>query len=399
MEIMLVTSQHLDNAFAKLHKYTTFAARNYTTRPEVLDNVSPVLRRALQLLKTNRSDLFEDTLSVLSSTRSSAIANMFIEALTRGSDPGKGGKGAGASGNDPNAAAARPIELHAHDPIRYVGDILAWVHQAMASEREFLESLFGLKESGRRVGAARPALDATTAPQTPDLNASVISDEARLRALLDKNLEGCGRPLRIRIQQTIKSHSLISAITTYQIFQLLQFYRVLMRKTMGAEAQLCKILSELSEYANKAFFDTLEDQGQSITRTVTAPGLDLKPPVAIRDAMSTLKEILQVYKQSLLDEEDRSELDDISPILETAIAPVEELVQSMKALKQQESERLIFECNCTVFVQHTLEPFATVAEKRMQVLDANAKSVVEQLTSLHVSSLLRAASHKLTINL
>lgn len=385
MEIMLVTSQHLDNAFAKLHKYTTFAARNYTTRPEELDNVSPVLRRSLQLLKTNRSDLFEDTLSVLSTTRSSAIANMFIEALTRGTDCSKNGR---TGGKESSAAAARPIELHAHDPIRYVGDILAWVHQAMASEREFLESLFGLKESGRLVGAARPALQTPFLPKPPDLN-SAVSDEARLRALLDKNLEACGRPLRIRIQQTIKSHSLISAITTYQILQLLQFYRVLMRKTMGADALLCKILSELADYANKAFFDTLEDQGQSILRAVTAPGLDLKPPVAVRDVMSTLKEILQVYQQSLLDEEDRSELDDIEPILEMALAPVTELVQAMKALKQQESEKLIFDCNCTVFVQHTLEPFAAVAEKRMQLLDAAAKSVVEQLTSLHVGGSLR----------
>ena len=374
-----MTSQYLDTAFGKLHKYTTFAARNYTTRPEVLDNVSPVLRRALQLLKVNRSDLFEDTLNVLSSTRSSAIANMFIEALTRGT-----GSKSGRGGKDANTATTRPIELHAHDPIRYVGDILAWVHQAMASEREFLESLFGLKESGRIVGAARPVLQTPTIPQTPELNVT-ISDEARLRALLDKNLEACGRPLRIRIQQTIKSHSLISAITTYQIFQLLQFYRVLMRKTMGQDALLCKILSELAEYANKAFFDTLEDQGQLILRAVTAPGMDLKPPVAVRDAMSTLKEILQVYKQSLLDEEDRSELDDIEPILETAISPVNELVQAMKILKQQENERLIFECNCTVFVQHTLEPFATVAENRMQLLDTSTKTVVEQLTSLHVS--------------
>ncbi|KAF5335710.1 hypothetical protein D9611_009742 [Ephemerocybe angulata] len=32
----------------------------------------------------------------------------------------------------------RPIELHAHDPIRYVGDMLAWVHQSIAAEREIL---------------------------------------------------------------------------------------------------------------------------------------------------------------------------------------------------------------------------------------------------------------------
>lgn len=344
---MLVTSQYLDSAFAKLHKYTTFAARNYTTRPEELDNVSPTLQKALQLLKSNRSDLFEDTLSVLSNTRSSAISNMFIEALTRGTDTLGSGKG-----KEAHSSSARPIELHAHDPIRYVGDILAWVHQAMASEREFLESLFDMKESGRRVGAARPSLSSAEAPAStlPQLN-DQPSDEARLRSLLDKNLEACGRPLKIRIQQTIKSHSMISSITTYQIFQLLQFYRVLMRKTMGGEALLCKILSELAQYSNQAFFDTLEDQGRSLVQTVTQPGMDLKPPATIKDSMSTLREIMLVHKQSLLDEEDRSELDEFDNVLEAALGPVLQLVESMKKLKQQESEQLIFECNCVGYVQ------------------------------------------------
>lgn len=49
----------------------------------------------------------------------------------------------------------RPIELHAHDPMRYVGDMLAWVHQSIAAEREFLESLFGIKSDGRMVGSVR----------------------------------------------------------------------------------------------------------------------------------------------------------------------------------------------------------------------------------------------------
>lgn len=37
----------------------------------------------------------------------------------------------------------RPIEMQAHDPVRYVGDMLAWTHQAIASEREFLHNLLG----------------------------------------------------------------------------------------------------------------------------------------------------------------------------------------------------------------------------------------------------------------
>ena len=62
-----------------------------------------------------------------------------MDALTRG---GPGG-------------LPRPIELHAHDPLRYAGDMLAWVHQAIAAEREFLESLFGVRGDMRMVGSVR----------------------------------------------------------------------------------------------------------------------------------------------------------------------------------------------------------------------------------------------------
>ena len=35
----------------------------------------------------------------------------------------------------------KPIEIHAHDPLRYVGDMLAWIHQALASESESIHGL------------------------------------------------------------------------------------------------------------------------------------------------------------------------------------------------------------------------------------------------------------------
>ena len=143
-----------------------------------------------------------DVCDLLASSRSSALLSLFLTALTRG-------------GPAPSYLP-RPIEIHAHDPLRYVGDMLAWIHQAMAGEREFLEasnrndgcvigsntcplqSLFGLKDE-RMVGSVRPALAAKSLDETEDvLVVSDRSDEARIRSLLDRNLEGCGRPLKVR---------------------------------------------------------------------------------------------------------------------------------------------------------------------------------------------------------
>ena len=78
-------------------------------------------------------------MTFLSEARQATVLSSFITALTRG----------GPSGYP------CPIELHAHDPLRYVGDMLAWVHQSIAAEREFLESLFRLKGDGRMVGSIR----------------------------------------------------------------------------------------------------------------------------------------------------------------------------------------------------------------------------------------------------
>jgi hypothetical protein len=105
-----------------------------------------------------------DALNLLTSTRQSFLLQSFIEALTRGGPNG----------------LPRPIELHAHDPTRYVGDMLA-------GEREFLDSLFGVTSLRRRmVGEAR------------DMSGEASEEEVLARGCLDKALEGLARPLKVR---------------------------------------------------------------------------------------------------------------------------------------------------------------------------------------------------------
>lgn len=50
----------------------------------------------------------------------------FIDALTLGE----------GFGGTPN-----PIEMHANDPKRYIGDMLAWLHQAVPVEKENILTL------------------------------------------------------------------------------------------------------------------------------------------------------------------------------------------------------------------------------------------------------------------
>lgn len=163
--------------------------------------------------------LSREALQVLSQTRQATLLSAFMDALTRG---GPGG-------------LPRPIELHAHDPLRYVGDMLAWVHQAIAAEREFLESLFGVRGARRMVGAVREF--------------GATEEEQWMSELMDGAVRGLCGPLRVRVQQTVQSQE--SSITSYKIANLLGFYMLTMQRTVGREALLAKTLEE---YVCFAFF-------------------------------------------------------------------------------------------------------------------------------------------------
>ncbi len=60
--------------------------------------------------------------------------------------------------------------------------MLAWIHQTTASEHEFLEGLFGVKDRRRMVGAVREAGG---------------EEEGMVRESLDKDMEGLSRPLKV----------------------------------------------------------------------------------------------------------------------------------------------------------------------------------------------------------
>lgn len=134
--------------------------------------------------------------------------------------------------------------------------MLAWVHQAMAGEHELLESLFDLRSHGnRRVGETRvfspraasfPSSATGDGLYTPkgmdEVEAAAKADRDRVRRMLDRNLEGCARPLRVRVNQTIRSQE--GSIVTYQLATLLHFYKLTMDRSIGADALLSRTLSE-----------------------------------------------------------------------------------------------------------------------------------------------------------
>ncbi|PIN02091.1 hypothetical protein CDL12_25398 [Handroanthus impetiginosus] len=206
--------------------------------------------------------------------RHNALFRRFISALTRG---GPGG-------------LPRPIEVHAHDPLRYVGDMLGWLHQALASERELVLALLD------------PDSTVDTGPIAQRFSKISENDvgktEADLTFVLDRIFEGVCRPFKVRVEQVLQSQP--NLIISYKLSNTLEFYSHTISDLLGRETALCNTLWALKDAAQKTFFDILKTRGEKLLRYPPLVAVDLSPPPALREGVSLLLEIIETYDSMMV---------------------------------------------------------------------------------------------------
>ena len=105
--------------------------------------------------------------------------------------------------------------------------MLAWVHQTIAAEREFLEALLSIDTGSRMPGAVR---------------APAHADDEWLGELMDAAVAGLCGPLRARVLQTVRAQE--SGLNAYKVSRLLHFYALTMARTLGSRALLATTLKE-----------------------------------------------------------------------------------------------------------------------------------------------------------
>ncbi|WFD43791.1 Golgi transport complex subunit 6 [Malassezia psittaci] len=254
----------LDTAYRRVAKY---ASSNLRRLPIEGAEGSDTLRDALGRL-AHREDLFRSVLFSFAESRNIQIPGAFEKAMTVGQS---------ATGH-----SARPIELHAHDASRYVSDMLAWVHQLLANERDLIASLLcrltprdeplsnasSTPQRRRRIGERHPGIDTSVdwsdtgpllRPGCTTLEGPVF--DSLIRKILDSNIVGCCHPLKTRVLQTL--HSLSDSFVILQLISLLCFYRSTMQNTMGSRTKLNDTLQQLVDAAELAFTRSLQAYASS----------------------------------------------------------------------------------------------------------------------------------------
>ncbi|KAK3827554.1 MAG: oligomeric Golgi complex subunit 6 [Benniella sp.] len=328
LEIMEKMRTYRNISYGKLYQWMQNECRTMS-RPDGLMEVREVAKRAIQALKQD-DQYFRPILEELVHVRRNAILRAFIDALTRG---GPGG-------------TPRPIELHAHDPLRYIGDMLAWLHQTVASEREFLESLLSSEKRKPDRGQAK-----ITFPKASPLRLveSEVSDAEIVNSLLDKNMEGTARPLKSRVEQVLVSQA--NAITAFKISNLIKFYSSTIDKAIGAEAALSKTLQDISTMSMRVFYEAIGKHSADLLRRPDTPGMDLGPSPAVKEVVSQLKEIMKSFDTSFVQSDEGNQ--DFTPILGAMVDPLFQMCE-IGAGNQGAFNRAVFMINCLHYVQSVL---------------------------------------------
>ena len=280
-EVMEQTSRNITGAFQKLYRWIQ---REFKSLNLENPQIGASMRKALRVL-AERPSLFESCLDSFAEAREQILSDTFYTALT---------------GNTPNGEqdpSVKPIELVAHDPLRYVGDMLAWIHSTTVSEREALEILFISEgdEIAKGIQAGR-ASEPWTRTSEDGEDAVVFDGLKALNDLVDRDVVGAAKILRQRIGQMIQSHE--ETIMAYQIANLLSFYKVTFVKLLGSESVVLETLESLEENALRQFRILMRDHVAGLRTDGQTISTDLRPTDFLHESLKQLTAIMKTYETS-----------------------------------------------------------------------------------------------------
>nr|XP_057936240.1 conserved oligomeric Golgi complex subunit 6 isoform X2 [Doryrhamphus excisus] len=340
LEIMEQMAVLQEAAYEQLYRWAQNECRALTQ--ETCD-ISPVLTQAMEALQ-DRPILYKYTLDEFGTARRNAVVRGFIDALTRG---GPGG-------------TPRPIEMHSHDPLRYVGDMLAWLHQATASEKEHLEAL--LKQ------------------------VALQGVEENMQEVVGHVTEGVCRPLKVRIEQVIVAEP--GAVLLYKLSNLLKFYHHTISSIVGTSvASLLMTMEEMHMLSKKMFFNSLSLHASRLMDKVELPPPDLGPTASLTQTLSLLREVLASHDSSVVPLGARQA--DFAQVLSCILDPLLQLC-TVSASNLGTADMATYMVNSLYVMKTTLALFE-FTDKRLEMLEFQIEAHLDTLINEQASYVLTRA--------
>lgn len=284
----------------------------------------------------NRQVLFTNIIDEYCSARKATIVQLFIDALTKGTD-----------------SISKPIEFYANDAKRYIGDILAWVYQVIPIEKENLVTLFK--------------------------HCSMPDKDSQVTESLTCIMEAICPLLKVRAELILKPDK--DALCLWSITSLLLYYKDTIQSIIP-KGHLIDTLAELHKKSEEVFLVTLDTKIQKeLSHGVKAPPLDLNPSVVVTDLVGFLRDLLAAMNANTnnINTADRKIL--TTHILDPLLHALNETACHLSS-----TDMSVYMLNCIYHIQCTLSLY-TVMDEYNERLQAQSEAQIDTLTSEQASYL------------
>jgi DNA-directed RNA polymerase subunit F len=357
LEVLEQSSKQLNAAFQKLYRWIQ---REFKTLDLENPQISASVRRSLRVL-AERPTLFQSCLDSFAEARESTLSDSFHAALT------------GSASEE--HIVIKPIEFYAHDPLRYIGDMLAWVHSTTVSEREALENLF-ISDGEEIKRSIQEGLESE--PWLRDEGAELFDGRKALNQLVSRDLTSVARVLRQRTEQVVQSHD--DATLAYKIANLIGFYKSTFAKLLGSDSEVLEVFTTLETSAMRQFRANMRDYVAAVQSELAVAPADLSPPDFLEEALQTLKVLAKSYDSSAagMDEQQQG----FQAVLAEALDPfLAGCVNLQKGMQQPDSA--IFAINCLVAAKDVLSAYTFASERAEEMEDTITEQVVQLVDYQH----------------
>ncbi|KAH7118835.1 oligomeric Golgi complex subunit 6 [Dendryphion nanum] len=359
LEVLEQSSKQLNAAFQKLYRWIQ---KEFKTLDLENPQINASVRRSLRVL-AERPALFQSCLDFFAEAREHILSDAFHAALT-------------GSSSDNSNIATKPIEFHAHDPLRYVGDMLAWAHSATVSEREALEVLF-ISEGDEIKRSIQAGLESEPWLRS-DGDEEVFDGRKALNQLVSRDLTGVVRLLRQRTEQVIQSHD--DATLAYKIANLIAFYKNTFSRLLGVDSEVLDLFNNLEGSAMRQFRGNMRDHVAAVQNEVTVAPVDLSPPDFLEEALEMLKALAKSYDTSIATADENDE--GFQPVLAETLDPFLSGCENLcKSLRLPNGD--IFAINCLLAAKDALMRYTFTTERAKEMEDTISEHFGKLVQYLH----------------
>ncbi|KAJ5990113.1 hypothetical protein N7522_010320 [Penicillium canescens] len=360
LELMELSTRNLNSAYQKLYRWVQKEFRSLNLEDP---RISSSIRRALRVL-AERPSLFHSCLDFFAEARDYILSDAFHYALTDAVS--------GANGSAAGDRSVKPIEFSAHDPLRYIGDMLAWVHSTTVSEREALESLF-VDDGDELARGIQAGLSSEPWSRIDEDQEETFDGRKALSDLVNRDLTGVSRSLRQRVELVIQSHD--DPVTCFKVVNLLSFYRTTFTKLVGSQSHLVDLIQNLEKFTLGHFETLMRDQISALAGDPVAltPPEDLSPPQFLLDALEGLSLLMKTHEGSVGPENlspDSNNENQFTSVLRAAFDPFLTLARSSSDELKTTTAQTIYRTNILLVARDTLSPYPFASATHVPPLSA-----------------------------